>query len=125
MTTIDRARDQALKKINDSSVLQWPTPSISGQWRTEEGVRGQTPIGVTECIKIWYFQQHIPKKMFWGGAQPPVGDSPSGEGPQHPTPLGACGISTPSILKSWVRHCIWQAVIIMVPRNKSDKTNFA
>ena len=34
---------------------------------------------------------------------PPSGD---GDTPSpHPTPLGAYGALTPSVLKSWVRHC--------------------
>ena len=62
---------------------------------------------MSECVKIWYFQQKI-RKIFWGGAQTlrDPEHSPSGEGDTpypRPTPLGT---STPPILKFWVRHCV-------------------
>jgi len=83
----------------------------SSQWRTEEGVRGvRTPpiwqINVPECIKIWHSQQKI-GKIFLGVQPPPQTIPPVGRGIPLPTPnpLGACGTSTPPILKFWVRHC--------------------
>jgi len=70
-------------------------------------------INVSECVKMWYFQQKI-RKIFWGGGTappqtlPPVGREMPLDGREmpllKPTPLGACGISTPPILKFWVRH---------------------
>jgi len=45
-------------------------------------------------------------KNFLGRVYSPPGHSPSGEGdtPLHAHPLGACGTSTPPIVKFWVRH---------------------
>jgi len=47
------------------------------------------------------------RKIFWGGARIqtllPVGRR-IGLPPLHALPLGACGTSTPPILKSWLRH---------------------
>jgi len=90
---------------------------------TRTGPGGIT-INMSECVKIWYFQRY---KNFlgmghsslsrpfpqWGGA----GAYPL------PTshPLGACGVSTPPILKSWVRHCLkCLEVILVLVKNKTQ-----
>jgi len=65
-------------------------------------------------------------KIFWGGAKeaqpPPQSPDPSPSGlsggyySPHPTPLCACGTSTPPILKFWVRH--WTAISMKRVRGK-------
>jgi len=45
------------------------------------------------------------KKISGEGAQPPTHTLSTVYPSPRPTPLGACGISTPPIRKSWVRHC--------------------
>ena len=89
---------------------------LQRQWRTEEGVRGLEPLPLAYGLRNKrvrmhqkrHFQQTI-RKIFWGGAQPPPQTLPPVgreiSSPHTPTPLAACGTSTPPILKFWVRHC--------------------
>ena len=70
---------------------------------------------MSECVKIWYFQQKK-WKIFCGGATPRPFPSGEGETPSPcPHPLGACGTSTPPILKSWVRHCLAYHIHNLIP----------
>jgi len=73
------------------------------QWRTEQGVRGLEPLPLAYVFRNkrvrmrqnMVFSTKNTKKFSWEGHTP----SPT------PHPFGACGTSTPPILKSWVRHC--------------------
>jgi len=52
---------------------------------------------------MWYFQQKNAKN-FLGSGHSPFPQWGGGHPLPTPHPVGACGTSTPPILKSWVRH---------------------